>query len=58
MTARKSSKKRISLARDLSKPMWKVSIIGGMLLILFAAVSVRALKLQVLSTDKAFELAR
>ncbi|HWP92322.1 MAG TPA: penicillin-binding transpeptidase domain-containing protein [Thermodesulfobacteriota bacterium] len=58
MTGRKSSKKRISLARDLTKPMWKISIVGGMLLILFTAVSVRALKLQVLSTDKAFELAR
>ena len=50
--------KRISLVRGLEKPVWKVRLIGGLILVLFAAVSLKALELQVLNRDKALDLAR
>jgi cell division protein FtsI (penicillin-binding protein 3) len=58
MKKTKNSKKRISLSRDLTKPLWRVWIIGGAILVLFGAVSFRALKLQVLNRDRAIEVAR
>lgn len=50
--------KRISLASGLEKPAWKIKLIGGFVLILFAAVSLKALELQVLNRDKALDLAK
>ncbi len=50
--------KRISLARDLEKPAWKIRLIGGFMLLLFIGVSIKALELQVLSRDPALTLAR
>ncbi len=57
MTRRKNSK-RISLARDLEKPVWKVRIICGFIFLLFLGVSIKALELQVLSRDPALNLAK
>ncbi len=54
----KKTSKRISLGKDLERPKWKVSILGGFVLILFAMVAAKALDLQVLDRDRAFQLAR
>ncbi len=54
----KKTSKRISLGKDLERPKWKVSILGGFVLILFAMVAVKALDLQILDRDRAFQLAR
>ena len=54
----KRSTKRISLARDLDKPRWRVFIIAALIIALFAMVSVKALELQVLDRERAFKLAR
>ena len=54
----KRSTKRISLARDLDKPRWRVFIIATLIIALFAMVSVKALELQVLDRERAFKLAR
>ena len=56
MTKKKS--KRISLGKDLTKPAWKISIVGTLILIFFATVSVKALYLQILSRDRAVNLAK
>src|SRR5690606_3238395 len=48
----------ISLGKDLERPKWKVSILGGFVLILFAMVAAKALDLQILDRDRAFQLAR
>ncbi len=58
MRIKRNSRKRISLAKDLSKPRWKVCLIGAVILVLFGAVSVRAFKLQVLNRDRAFDVAK
>jgi cell division protein FtsI (penicillin-binding protein 3) len=50
--------KRISLARGLEKPVWRIRLIGGFILILFAAVSLKALELQVLNRTQALDLAK
>jgi cell division protein FtsI (penicillin-binding protein 3) len=50
--------KRISLGKDLTKPTWKISIIGTLILTLFAIVSVKALYLQILNRERAVNLAR
>jgi cell division protein FtsI (penicillin-binding protein 3) len=55
---RKKNSKRISLGKDLTKPTWKISIIGILMLFLFAVVSVKALDLQVLNRGRAVELAK
>ncbi len=57
MKAQKNSK-RISLVRGLEKPVWKIRLIGGFILILFAAVSFKALELQVLNRSQALDLAK
>ncbi len=54
----KRSTKRISLARDLDKPRWRVFIIATLIIALFAMVSVKALELQVLDRERAFKMAR
>ena len=54
----KKTSKRISLGKDLERPKWKVSILGGFVLILFAMVAAKALDLQILDRDRAFQLAR
>jgi len=58
MRINKNSKKRISLAKDLGKPKWKVCMVGVVILVLFGAISVRAFKLQVLNRDRAFDVAK
>lgn len=58
MRIKRNSKKRISLAKDLSKPRWKVCLIGVIVLVLFGAISVRAFKLQVLNRDRVFNVAK
>jgi cell division protein FtsI (penicillin-binding protein 3) len=55
---RKKNSKRISLGKDLTKPTSKILIIGTLILILFAVVSVKALNLQVLSRERAVNLAK
>lgn len=55
---RKKNSKRISLGKDLTKPTSKILIIGTLILILFAVVSVKALDLQVLSRERAVNLAK
>src|ERR1700752_1104315 len=57
MKKRKTSR-RISLARDLEKPIWKVRLIGGFILLLFVGVFFKALELQVINRDPALGLAR
>lgn len=54
----KKSSKRISLGRDLERPRWKVSIMGALVLLLFTMVAVKALDLQVLDRERAFNMAR
>lgn len=54
----KRSVKRMSLARDLDKPRWRVFIIASLIIALFAMVSVKALELQVLDRERAFKIAR
>lgn len=54
----KRSTKRLSLARDLDKPRWRVFIIAALIIALFAMVSVKALELQVLDRERAFKIAR
>lgn len=54
----KRSTKRISLARDLDKPRWRVLIVATLLIALFAMVSVKALELQILDRERAFKIAR
>jgi len=54
----KRSTKRISLARDLDKPRWRVFIVAALIIALFAMVSVKALELQVLDRERAFKIAR
>ncbi len=54
----KRSTKRISLARDLDKPRWRVFIIATLIIALFAMVSIKALELQVLDRERAFKIAR
>ena len=55
---KKKSSKRISLGRDLNRPRWRVSIVGVLLLALFAAISFKALELQVLDRERAFKIAK
>ena len=55
---KKRSSKRISLGRDLSRPRWRVCLVGLLLLVLFGAVSFKALELQVLDRERAFKLAK
>ncbi|HEX3036827.1 MAG TPA: penicillin-binding transpeptidase domain-containing protein [Thermodesulfobacteriota bacterium] len=52
------SSKKISLARDLLKPRWKIRLAGGFIVVFFAAISLKAFDLQVLNRDRALELAR
>lgn len=54
----KRSTKRLSLARDLDKPRWRVVIIATLIIGLFAMVSLKALELQVLDRERAFKIAR
>ncbi|MCH7517818.1 MAG: PASTA domain-containing protein [Candidatus Dadabacteria bacterium] len=54
----KRSTKRISLARDLDKPRWRVFIVATLLIALFIMVSVKALELQILDRERAFKIAR
>lgn len=54
----KRNTKRLSLARDLDKPRWRVFIIATLIIALFAMVSIKALELQVLDRERAFEIAR
>jgi len=54
----KRSTKRISLARDLDKPRWRVFIIATLIISLFAMISIKALELQVLDRERAFKIAR
>jgi len=54
----KRSTKRISLARDLDKPRWRVFIVATLLIALFAMVSVKALELQILDRERAFKIAK
>lgn len=54
----KRSSKRLSLARDLDKPRWRVVIIATLIIALFAMVSIKALELQVLDRERAFKIAR
>ena len=54
----KRSTKRITLARDLDKPRWRVFIIATLIIAIFAMVSIKALELQVLDRERAFKLAR
>ena len=55
---KKKSSKRISLGRDLSRPRWRVCFVGLLLLLLFGAISFKALELQVLDRERAFKLAK
>lgn len=55
---RKKNSKRISLGQDLSKPTWKIATIGALVLLLLTVISVKALYLQVLSRDRAVDLAK
>lgn len=55
---RRKNSKRISLARDLEKPVWKVRLICGLIFLLFLGVSFKALDLQVLSRNPALNLAK
>ncbi len=55
---RNKNSKRISLGNDLTKPAWKISIIGTLILFFFAVVSVKALQLQILSRERAVNLAK
>jgi cell division protein FtsI (penicillin-binding protein 3) len=50
--------KRISLGKDLTKPTWKISIIGTLILSLFALIAVKDLDLQILSRERAVNLAK
>ncbi|MEM7008868.1 MAG: penicillin-binding transpeptidase domain-containing protein [Thermodesulfobacteriota bacterium] len=54
----KRTTKRMSLARDLDKPRWRVFIIAALIISLFAMVGVKALELQVLDRERAFKIAR
>jgi len=54
----KRSTKRISLARDLDKPRWRVFIVATLLIALFVMVSIKALELQILDRERAFKIAR
>ena len=54
----KRSTKRISLARDLDKPRWRVFIVATLLIALFIMVSIKALELQILDRERAFKIAR
>ena len=54
----KRTTKRLSLARDLEKPRWRVVIIATLIIALFAMVSLKALELQVLDRERAFKIAR
>jgi len=54
----KRSTKRLSLARDLDKPRWRVVIVATLIIALFAMVSLKALELQVLDRERAFKIAR
>jgi cell division protein FtsI (penicillin-binding protein 3) len=58
MKPKKKSSKRISLGRNLGRPRWKVSIVGGLVLLLFLMVCLKALDLQVLDRERAFTIAR
>ncbi len=58
MVRLKRNTKRMSLARDLDKPRWRVFIIAALIIALFAMVGVKALELQVLDRERAFKLAR
>ena len=51
------NRKRFSLARDLDKPTWKIRIVGGLILLLFLGVCLRALELQVLDRGRILEFA-
>lgn len=55
---KKKSSKRISLGKDLSRPRWRVFLVGLLLLVLFGAISYKALELQVLDRERAFKLAK
>lgn len=55
---KKKSSKRISLGKDLSRPRWRVILVGLLLLVLFGAISYKALELQVLDRERAFKLAK
>ena len=54
----KRNMKRMTLARDLDKPRWRVFIIAALVISLFAMVGVKALELQVLDRERAFKIAR
>ncbi len=54
----KRNTKRMSLAKDLDKPRWRVFIIAALIISLFAMVGVKALELQVLDRERAFKIAR
>jgi cell division protein FtsI (penicillin-binding protein 3) len=54
---KKKNSKRISLGKGLTKPKWKIYLVGGFIIVLFVAVSVRALELQVLNRDRALRVA-
>ncbi len=58
MTKRNKSSKRISLARDLDRPRWKVYFLGFLIITLFGMVSYKAFELQVLDRERAFKIAK
>lgn len=55
---RKKNSKRISLARGLEKPLWKIRLICALIFVLFLGISIKAFELQVLNRDPALNLAR
>lgn len=54
----KRNSKRISLARSLTRPRWKIRLAGGLIVFFFAAISLKALDLQVLNREQALDVAR
>jgi len=55
---KKNNSKRISLAKDLNKPTWKICLIGIFILFLFSLISIKAFNLQVWNREKAVNLAK
>lgn len=55
---KKSNFKRISLGKGLSKPIWKIYLVGIILVFIFVVISVKAMVLQIFDRDRAIDLAR
>jgi len=58
MNKKRGNIKRISLGKDLAKPVLKIYSVGIVLIILFVVISVKAMMLQVFDRDRAVDLAR